>query len=79
MVELGIIGLILILVMLAICIKFLIKNANNYNSLFITIIFIYALTLNTFSGYWLANHLLWFVFGYIISIRKINLGHNIYG
>ena len=79
MVELGIIGLILILVMLAICMKFLIKNANNYNSLFITIIFIYALTLNTFSGYWLANHLLWFVFGYIISIRKINLGHNIYG
>ncbi|HIZ87536.1 MAG TPA: O-antigen ligase family protein [Candidatus Coprenecus pullistercoris] len=68
MVETGIIGLISIVLFVIKCSSILIKK-NDYNSLFITIIFIYALTLNTFSGYWLANHLLWFVFGYIISCR----------
>lgn len=68
MVETGIIGLIIIVTFLIICTKFLI----NSNNAFITIIFIYALTLNTFSGYWLANHLLWFVFGYIISSYRHN-------
>ena len=66
MVETGIIGSIIIILFIIKCLFFLIKN-KNCNSLFMTIIFIYAITLNTFSGYWLANHLLWFVFGYIIS------------
>lgn len=81
LVENGIIGLLIIICFLLYCFTFLKKNKKNYNTIFITIVFIHALTLNTFSGYWLANHILWFVFGYILSVRKTQLPNNysIYG
>lgn len=81
LVENGIIGLLIIICFLLYCFIFLKKTKKNYSSIFITIVFIHALTLNTFSGYWLANHILWFVFGYILSIRKNQLPNKnfIYG
>lgn len=81
LVENGIIGLLIIICFLLYCLNFLKKTQKNYSSIFITIVFIHALTLNTFSGYWLANHILWFVFGYILSIRKTQSPNNysIYG
>lgn len=70
MVELGLIGLVVMVYVLFVCVSFLKKYNNNYDVLFISIIFIYSLTLNSFSGYWLANHLLWFVLGYILTVYK---------
>lgn len=70
LVENGLFGLSIIICFIIACTSFLIRNINNYTSLFVGIIFIYAFTLNSFSGYWLANHVLWFVFGYFLTVKK---------
>lgn len=72
MLESGALGLLAFLFIMMLCIKQLMrmKKTDSHYSL-IVLLFMYALTLNMFSGYWIANHILWFAMGYCLTSRSL--------
>lgn len=67
LVESGIVGCGIFLLIIIQCLRFFIRNHDNPNSSFVGIVFISGFMLSLFSGYWLANPHLWFSFGYFFS------------
>lgn len=72
--ESGLLGFLIFTILLIKSIRKIVIHPYDKKDYFVSILLIYAITLNMFSGYWPANHVLWFVLGYVFT-KKYN--HNV--